>query len=441
VQARVRTHAARILGVGVGYGTALGLLAAVGVIAATGCARRSLPGVVVEEIPNPSAPGSGEANLAALPDGRAVLSWIEPADGGNAVRLAVREKEAWSEPRTIARGPDFFVNWADFPTVAALPDGTLFAHWLEKSAGDRHSYGVKLSRSTDQGRTWSDPVVPHTDSSGAEHGFVSMADDGAGRMAVVWLDGRDKATTALLSTRAPREGSVGAEERVDGRVCDCCQTALVRTSRGLLAAFRDRSEDEVRDVAVARFENGSWSASQVVAPDRWKIDGCPVNGPALAVEGERVALAWFTLEPAPRVRLAFSRDGARTWQAPFDVHEGRPLGRVDVAFLPAGDAVVSFLEQPRAKEAGASGAATGGEAGKGEGAQGGAPPQGAVRLVLRRVDAAGRRSPLVDAAPTSGARSSGFPRLERAGAALLLAWRDTAEPARIRTALVRGDGP
>ena len=160
----------------------------------------------------------------------------------------------------------------------------------------------------------------------------------------------------------------------------------------------------------------------MVAPDRWKIDGCPVNGPALAVDGERVALAWFTLEPAPRVRLAFSSDGARTWGAPLDVHEGRPLGRVDVAFLPAGDAVVSFLEQARPEDAeeGRRGRAWSCDASTRRG-----PP---VRRLTRR-------------RPRSGARSSGFPRLERAGDALLLAWRDTAEPARIRTALVRGDGP
>lgn len=414
------------------------ILVALGALAASSCTRRSLPGVVVEEIPNPTAPGSGEASLVALPDGRALLSWIEPAGGEKAVRLAVREKDAWSEPRTIARGPDFFVNWADFPTLAALPDGTLFAHWLQKNAGEKYSYVVKLSRSKDLGRTWSEAVVPHADTSAVEHGFVSMAEDGAGRMALVWLDGRDKASTALLSTRAGSEGPVGAEERVDGRVCDCCQTALVRTPHGLLAAFRDRSEDEVRDIAIARFENGAWSPSQVVAPDRWKIDGCPVNGPALAVAGERVALAWFTLEPSPRVRLAFSKDGARTWGAPFDVHEGRPLGRVDVAFLPAGDAVVSFLEQARP---GATSGVSDAEAKDGQAAGGEGAPRGAVRLVLRRVDAYGHRSALHDAAPTSGARSSGFPRLERAGDALLLAWRDTSEPARIRTAVVRGDGP
>lgn len=64
-----------------------------------------------------------------------LLSWLEPAgEQRHALRYAVRSHQsAWSEPRTIAEGSDWFVNWADFPAVAALPDGTLFAHWLAKS--------------------------------------------------------------------------------------------------------------------------------------------------------------------------------------------------------------------------------------------------------------------------------------------------------------------
>jgi hypothetical protein len=386
--------------------------------------------LAVKEIPNPAAPGSGEASLTSLADGRAVLSWIEPAGkDAHAVRLAVLGVGGqWSEPRTIARGPGFFVNWADFPAVAPLADGTLFAHWLERSGSATYSYEVRLARSSDEGRTWSEALTPHADRSAVEHGFVSMADDGAGRMALVWLDGRAKDGTALLSARVGAQGPASAEERVDGRVCDCCQTALVRTPRGLLAAFRDRTEDEVRDVAVARFEAGAWTPARVVAADHWKIDGCPVNGPALAVDGERVAVAWFTMEPVARVRLALSPDGGASWGSPVDIHEGRPLGRVDVAFRPDGDLAVSFLEQ-----------ATLAPSADGMTADAAAAPAGAAgaaRLRLRFVGRDGRAGALIDAATASPARSSGFPRLERAGSDLLLAWRDTAEPGRIRTAVV-----
>jgi hypothetical protein len=374
-------------------------------------------------VPNPSGPGSGEASLVALGGGRAALSWLEPKGEDHVLNLSVYEGGRFGEGLEVSRGSRFFVNWADFPTLAPLGSGVLFAHWLERSGGGRYAYDVKLARSRDAGRTWSAAVVPHRDRSAVEHGFVSMADDGSGGLALVWLDGRDKSGTALLSARADADLALSPEAVVDARVCDCCQTALVRTSRGLLAAYRDRSEDEIRDIAVARFEDGRWVAGQVVAGDGWKIDGCPVNGPALAADGDRVALTWFTAHPAPRVRLALSADAGRTWSAAVDLHEGRPLGRVDVAYLPTGGVVASFLEQ---KPAAASDATS---------------ETPAARLLLRPVDETGRPGPALEAAPTTGARSSGFPRLERVGDTLLLAWRDAAEPAKLLTAVVKPEVP
>ncbi len=61
--------------------------------------------------------------------------------------------------------------------------------------------------------------------------------------------------------------------------------------------------------------------------------------------GDRVALAWFTAEgDSPRALLAFSTDGGRSFGAPIRVDEEQTLGRVDVAMLPDGRAVVSWLE-------------------------------------------------------------------------------------------------
>ena len=61
--------------------------------------------------------------------------------------------------RTITAGRPLFMNWADFPAVTALPTGELAAHWLEREAGGRYTYGIRVVRSGDGGATWSkDPV-------------------------------------------------------------------------------------------------------------------------------------------------------------------------------------------------------------------------------------------------------------------------------------------
>jgi hypothetical protein len=373
----------------------------------------------VRELETPAPPGSLAPSLAAAGDGRVLLSWLEPrGERRHALRFASRVAGGrWSEPLTVAEGEGWFVNWADVPHLGALADGALFAHWLEKRPqGAAYHYDVRLTRSRDHGRSWDAPFSPYADRTAAEHGFVALAPLDAARMGALFLDGREttqpNGATTLRFAAVPKLGAPEPDVRLDGRVCDCCQTALARTTRGLVAAYRDRSEDEVRDIAVVRLANGRWSAPAIPAPDGWQIHGCPVNGPALAAAGDRVALAWFAMAgEVSRVKLAFSEDAGASWGPPRVVDDGRPIGRVDVVLAgrgPLGSAIVSWLEQT---DAGAS-------------------------LRLRRVPVAGEAHSSVAVAGTSQARSSGVPRLADAGDGLIVAWRDASEPARLRSALV-----
>ena len=92
-------------------------------------------------------------------------------------------------------------------------------------------------------------------------------------------------------------------------MCECCPTTAVATSDGLLTAFRDRSDDEVRDIAVSRLENGKWTTASPVAADNWKLDFCPVNGPMLAARGRDVVATWFTVKnDQGQAYAAFSND-------------------------------------------------------------------------------------------------------------------------------------
>jgi hypothetical protein len=388
---------------------------------ATPQARPSAPRVTVLE--TPAAPGSGESSLALAPDGRLFLTWIEPrARKGHVLRYASRRPgEAWSGARAIAEGGNWFVNWADFPALAGLPEGGFFAHWLQKRPGGAYAYDVRVTRSRD-GRTWGPSLVPHRDGRAAEHGFVSFVPAGGGRMGMVWLDGRETLEPAPGKPRGAMtlryaslgvRGGVADEAVLDPRVCDCCQTAAAATARGLVVAYRDRSEKEVRDIAVVRRADGAWSAPQVVGSDGWEISGCPVNGPALAAEGDRVALAWFTAaREQPRVKAAFSRDAGATWGSPIIVDDGRPIGRVDVALLASGEALVSWMEQV------------------GAGAE----------IRVRRVSADGAWGDSLRVADSSSARSSGFPRLRRQAQEIVVAWRDASEPSRVRTAVMPATG-
>lgn len=394
-------------------------------VALAGCAAPQVDRpLVVREIASPAGPGSGEPNLAVGPDGRVLLSWIEPAgEGRHTLRFAGLDPNgSWSAPRTIAEGSGWFVNWADFPALTALPDGTLFAHWLAKSGPSTYAYDVRVASSRNGGQTWSRPVVPHRDGTQTEHGFVSMLPWSAAEIGIVWLDGRKTAGAAhaghgeagaemaLVHTTMAGDGTLGAETVLDGRVCDCCQTDAAHAGNAVVVVYRDRSDKEVRDMSVVRFADGQWSPPRTLAADGWEINGCPVNGPAIAADGPQVAVAWFTAAgDKPKVKVAFSSDGGVAFGSPLVVDDGRPLGRVDVVMLDGGAALVSWLEQ-------------------GE--------KGAAMLRIRRIASGGALSPAATVAHSTGARSSGFPRLARSGATVILAWRDASDPPKVRTGML-----
>lgn len=404
--------------------------AALGVLACGSTdAPRAAPGFTPGEV-ELEVPAAGMPNLHASPDGRVLLTYLEQLGPDRwALRLAERREGVWAEPRTVASDRPFFVNWADFPSAVRLPGGTVAVHWLEKVAQDPYAYHVLVSLSEDGGESWGAPVVVHRDASPSEHGFVSMAPWGDGA-ALVWLDGREMAAgggvvdhldgpvdgdppegaMTLRSTTLRPDGTLGPEALLDERTCECCQTGLVATPSGLVAAYRDRSPDEVRDISAVRFVDGGWGEPSTVHPDGWEIGGCPVNGPQLAAEGDRVAIAWFTgAEGRPLVRATFSEDGGESWGEPVRVDEGRPIGRVDVELLPDGSAAVSWLE---ARET-----------------------SGAV--LLRRVTADGRLGPPATISETSAERASGFPRLARVDDRLLVAWTEADAEGRVRVRSVR----
>ena len=385
------------------------------------------PLVAFDTVPSPAAAGSGEPNLTVGPDGVAYLSWLEPSDDGHALRLARWEDDGWGAARTIIDRPDLFVNWADFPSLAVFADSVLAAHWLEMSGPGAYSYDVRMALSRDGGASWGGDIVPHRDGVEAEHGFVSLTPMGD-TLAVLWLDGRATITgdpMTLRYTTVSPTGELGPEVRVDGSVCDCCQTALAPTSDGLLAVYRDRTAGEVRDIYAARMVDGEWREGRPVHRDGWVIPGCPVNGPSVATRGDTVAVAWFTaaetagdsVETREEVRAAgergrtlaaFSTDGGTSFGPPVRVDDGGAMGRVDIIDVGGRSALVSWLERT------------------GDGAE--------VRV--RRVEPGGV-GPAFTVAGAAAARTAGFPRMVRAGDRVLFAWTATGKAGGVRTAVAR----
>ena len=375
--------------------------------------------LVIRTTQSPADGDSREPDLTTTPDGRVILSWVEKlGDKRHALRAAMLDRNGWSEGRTVAEGDNWFINWADFPSVIALKDGTLAAHWLVKSGAATYAYDVNVSTSNDGGKSWSQSIVPHRDNTQTEHGFVSLIPLPDGRLGAVWLDGRNMKdmkddhgpapeSMTLRYAALDANGNLSDEAELDERVCECCQTSAAVTSEGPIAVYRDRSQTEVRDIHVVRQVNGSWTKPQAVVADNWQINGCPVNGPAIAADGARVAVAWYSsVADTPRVKIAFSQDAGATFSQPIQVDDGESVGRVDTLLLPDGSALVCWL----------SGNVDGGA------------------IKVRRVRADGSVGPPAIIARTDISRSSGFPRMARLGDEVHFAWTEFGKPSHVRTA-------
>ena len=100
----------------------------------------------------------------------------------------------WSEAKAVASGDNWFVNWADVPSVMRIETTARWsAHWLQKSGAGTYAYDVRLSHSAADGRTWTPSTTPHHDGTQTEHGFASLVEMPGRGLGVVWLDGRQTA--------------------------------------------------------------------------------------------------------------------------------------------------------------------------------------------------------------------------------------------------------
>ena len=370
----------------------------------------------VQVLPTPAGADSGMYALTTAADGRTYLVWIEPVPaGGHALKFSRLEGQTWQPAVAIAQGANWFVNWADHPSLTAAPDGRLYVHWLVntgKKAGS-YGYGIRVATSSDRGATWATAFEEGFANVSDYAGFLSFLPTSRGVDAVYLTplhpdDGTTEEHAHIKTVGIARFGLDGKElarQVVDSDACSCCSTDMAETASGPIAVYRDHEAGEIRDISIVRRVNDTWTAPAPVHRDGWKIAGCPTNGPAVAARGREVAVAWFTAAgDRPQVKIAFSSDAGATFSAPVQVDDGTPQGWPDVVLLDDGRALVSWLEKTTT---------------------------GVGDVRLRAVTRAGRQAALTVATASSG-RATGIPMMARVGSDVVVAWRQgTVKTARV----------
>lgn len=368
---------------------------------------------------SPAGAMSAEPYLFTDKKGVTYLSWIEKRDSVHQFYYSARQAEQWTTPTLIAESNNWFVNWADYPMIAADGEENLVSHVLSKSGKGTFSYDVKMFFSNDGGKDWSNSFVIHDDGKQAEHGFVTLVPYQE-NLFVSWLDGRNTVMEGMenMDDHGGHHGSMslrGAiidyqgnkinEWELDNKTCDCCQTSATITANGPIVVYRDRSDDEIRDMSIVRLVNGEWTSPKTVYADNWKIAACPVNGPRADALGNTLAIAWFTFsDQIAQVNVIFSTDGGATFGKPIRIDEGKAIGRVDLLMVDGDHAMVSWMEGTEIKAA--------------------------------KVNRDGSKENSVVIATSSDSRSSGFPQMTKSGDELIFAWTDDGEK-RVKVASVK----
>jgi hypothetical protein len=383
------------------------ILATVALLGVAAAAQTPQPWTLkIQPLELASQRGSSGAQVSVSKRG-VLLSWLETDNDEPALKFAERTATGWTPPVKAASGEDWFITEADTPSVLRLSNGTLVADWMQSSSDEFEASNLRLSYSKDDGKTWSKTFLPHHDGTITQHAFATLFELANGNLGVVWLDGRLTVKDREHGPMTLRYGAYNAQwaqvsdRGIDVKVCDCCTTSVAMTADGPIAVYRNRTDDEIRDIYVTRYENGAWTAGKTVHDDGWSIHACPVNGPALSAIGRNVAVAWFVAKnDQGQAFAAFSNDAGRTWGQPIRLDDAASLGKVDIEMLDDGSAVAAWMEFANQRS----------------------------QFRVRRIEASGAKSAPVTVAGAAGTgRAGGVPRMARSGSELVFAWVDTPE--------------
>ena len=360
-------------------------------------------GVIIEEIPFLHKNSNAQPSLVYR-NSSLSLSWVSLNEQKKAsLNLSRFTDGKWTKPQTIATGSDWFVNWADFPTHA-INGNLILTSYLKKSASGTYNYDVVLSLQKLSGEKIKEDFILHSDGVKSEHGFVSIIPNDNNGFYVTWLDGRNTVEKKLDGHHKPMTirfaeitagGGVINESELDSATCDCCQTSIAANKNGPIVVYRDRDKKEVRDIYITRQINGAWEAPSPVHKDGWIINGCPVNGPKVAVNSNNLAVSWFTVSNEnPIVNLSFSKSNGDSFGTPIKINDHDAIGRVDVAFLNEQEVIVSYME--------------GDDVG--------------TYLRIKKVSINGKVSEPITISKIDGGRNTGVPQLEIFNSEIFIVW-------------------
>jgi hypothetical protein len=248
-------------------------------------------------------------SLASTQDGHLFVAWAsktgdaertvfltQSADGGRSFETPRRISKGGIY-KTPAKGKSGGHERRGTPHVVTVGN-QLHLAWCEAVA-DGSGQRMLLASSSDAGRSFTKPMPVHRQER-IRAAFTSFRTGPDGSLVCSWLDDRSGAQQPFASVRPAGAASFEPERAAylgeDGQgVCPCCPTATCIAPDGTVyVAFRNIHEG-YRDMAITRLRPGQtkFDGPFAVVSNAWKFDGCPHDGPSMAILGDTLHVAWM----------------------------------------------------------------------------------------------------------------------------------------------------
>ncbi|TKB94586.1 MAG: hypothetical protein E8D41_03280 [Nitrospira sp.] len=293
-------------------------------------------------------------------EGRISLAWVEEDKDLRTVLYARTEKPEGpiGTPVKVNQPTEAPYMRQEAPALA-LAGNDIFLTWAlthPKLTPDKpFSNELRLSRSTDGGKTFLPSILVNDDEQVIGHSFDSIHVAPDGVVHVTWIDAREgKKESGTFAARSIDRGrTVSKNLKVDEDTCVCCRTSLTSELDGTLyAAWRKVLPGEIRETVVARSTDGgkTFSAPVIVGHDKWVFPGCPHRPASIGTDRlGRLYVAWYTegVDETPAVFLAYSDDRGKTFspKQKLNVSKGTFPDHPQMAVDPEGRLVLAWEEQ------------------------------------------------------------------------------------------------
>lgn len=260
------------------------------------------------------------------------LAWMqEDRQGGQEVR-SVRYARMVQAGGSLGAAvqvnrPEEVPYWRQEAPALVVNGDAVFLTWASthpKTGPDKpFASELRLSRSTDGGRTFLPSVLVNDDDQAIVHSFDALHLGPDSALHIAWIDGREgKKEPGTFVTRSDDRGqTVGKNQKVDENTCVCCRTALATALDGTVyLAWRKIFPGNIRETVVARSVDGGLAFSEpvIVGHDRWVFPGCPHRSASIGVDRQgRLYVVWYTegADETPAIYLAYSDDSGKTFSA------------------------------------------------------------------------------------------------------------------------------